>query len=323
MHPLLSGGPPPVIGIVMAAYNAEKFIEETLRSIQGQTFTDWICLCVDDGSKDGTARVIEKLAAEDGRFHLVSQSNAGPCVARNKGFHYLHPETPLVCFADADDLWEPNFLEVLNGELEAHPAAIGAYALARYIDPQGQPTHLDWVPFPDQGRDRVAWRDGRVVPLAVEEPATFFSLAVKSRVFPPGCVLVRRRGFDKVGLFDPDVWMLGDWDMWLRLSRAGELRMINQVLVGYRQHESSMTNSNPRNAVEVAYLTSKAVLCPGNSPEQTKAAIAGYRYREKGRLREKLDRIKQWRQPLQSAKSLAQTAGHLARIARGIPGRRG
>ena len=99
----------PLVSVVMPAYNADKFIEAAVRSVQTQTFPDWELILVDDCSTDGTADRIRALAAEDGRLRPVfSAENHGTAESRNLAFSYCRGD--YVALLDADDLWRPEKL---------------------------------------------------------------------------------------------------------------------------------------------------------------------------------------------------------------------
>ena len=92
-----------LISIVIPAYNAEKFIEETIRSVIAQNYTHWELIIVDDGSTDNQNKLIEKLMLEDERIFLFGQKNKGVSAARNYG--YSKAKGDLLAFLDADDVW--------------------------------------------------------------------------------------------------------------------------------------------------------------------------------------------------------------------------
>ena len=100
----------PLVSIIMPAYNSARFISETVKSIQAQTFTDWELLITDDCSTDDTALTINELAASDSRIKLeVLDKNSGCAVARN---HSLQRATGrYIAFCDSDDRWVPEKLE--------------------------------------------------------------------------------------------------------------------------------------------------------------------------------------------------------------------
>lgn len=99
------------ISVVIPVYNAACFLREALASLQAQTFTDWECICVNDGSTDDSATIIREMMAVDARFSLFEQANAGPGAARNYGV--AQSNAPYIFFMDADDCLYPNALETL------------------------------------------------------------------------------------------------------------------------------------------------------------------------------------------------------------------
>jgi glycosyltransferase involved in cell wall biosynthesis len=105
------------ISIIMAAYNAERFIAESIRSVLAQTYTNWELLLVNDGSTDQTENIIASF--QDARIRYFTQANAGVSAARNKGLAAMRGV--YFCFLDADDILPPESLTVRVGYLEAHP----------------------------------------------------------------------------------------------------------------------------------------------------------------------------------------------------------
>lgn len=97
----------PVVSIIMPAYNVERWIKQALDSVLMQTFSDWECLVVDDGSSDKTPLIVSSVA--DARIRLISQANQGVTVARNKGLEVARGH--YIAFLDADDVWHPQALE--------------------------------------------------------------------------------------------------------------------------------------------------------------------------------------------------------------------
>ena len=95
--------------IIIPCYDVEAYLRETLDSVIEQTFTDWECICVDDGSTDGTAAILDQYAEEDTRFCVIHKANEGVSAARNDAIRLAHGE--YVCFLDGDDVWDPEWLE--------------------------------------------------------------------------------------------------------------------------------------------------------------------------------------------------------------------
>lgn len=127
-----------MVSIVMPAYNAEKYIEQSIKSVLEQTYTDYELIIVDDCSTDGTARVVEKMAAGDSRIvFLKAEKNAGVSAARNLAISRAAGEW--IAFLDSDDLWAPDKLEKQLSFMAANPGARLTYTASAFIDDEGNP----------------------------------------------------------------------------------------------------------------------------------------------------------------------------------------
>ena len=108
----------PAVSVVMPAYNCEKYIEAAIRSVISQTFTDWECLCVDDGSADESGSILDEYAQRDSRFLVFPKKNGGVSAARNLALDNAKGEW--ICFLDGDDVWDVTFLseivKMLHGQ---------------------------------------------------------------------------------------------------------------------------------------------------------------------------------------------------------------
>ena len=100
----------PLISVVIPAYNAEQFLDETLESVLSQTYENWECIIVNDGSTDNTESIAKKWCEKDARFCYFYKENSGVSDTRNLGIKEARGE--YIAFLDADDLYMPNFLEV-------------------------------------------------------------------------------------------------------------------------------------------------------------------------------------------------------------------
>lgn len=98
-----------MISIIIPVYNKEKYIKKCITSIQNQTYKDFECIIIDDGSTDDSSKIIFKLIKNDNRFKYIYQINSGVSVARNKGLELS--TKPWICFIDADDYIEENYLQ--------------------------------------------------------------------------------------------------------------------------------------------------------------------------------------------------------------------
>jgi len=231
--------PAPLVSVIVPAYRVEKFVAETLRSVQAQTVRDWECLVVDDGSDDETASVVADFVAADPRIHLQRQANLGLSEARNTGLRYATPRARYVAFLDSDDLWCEDALEHLVEALERDPNAVGAFGYAELIDEIGKPILPGYHRARQSRRRRVNWWG--IGGVSASEPVRFEDWVVYGPLWPPAVGLHRRRTVDLVGFFDPQLKQLEDVDFYTRMSRHGYYLPIDHHVAWYRQHDGQMT----------------------------------------------------------------------------------
>ena len=109
----------PFFSIIIPVYNVAPYLRECLDSVLAQTFANWEALCVDDGATDGSGTILDEYAANDRRFHIIHQSNAGASAARNAALDVATGEW--LCFLDADDKVESHWLNDIAEGAEKHP----------------------------------------------------------------------------------------------------------------------------------------------------------------------------------------------------------
>jgi glycosyltransferase involved in cell wall biosynthesis len=115
----------PAFSVIIPAYNAARFIERCLRSLQVQTFPDWEAICVDDGSKDSTGGILDRFAAEDSRFRVLHKPNGGVGAARNDAMSMAEGE--YVLFLDSDDFLHPQMMEICHTLAEKDGSDVVAF----------------------------------------------------------------------------------------------------------------------------------------------------------------------------------------------------
>lgn len=98
-----------LVSIITPMYNGAKYVSQTIDSVLAQTYEDWEMIIVDDGSKDDSAQIVKTYIEADSRIKLICQENQGSAAARNNALR--HASGRFVCFLDADDLWDKNFLK--------------------------------------------------------------------------------------------------------------------------------------------------------------------------------------------------------------------
>src|SRR5262245_30784510 len=173
---------------VIAAYNAERTLAQTIASILGQGIPCDVVI-VDDGSSDATARVAEAFGPP---VRCIRQRNAGPGIARNTGV--FHAKTEWLCFLDSDDRWLPGQLEQWKRNQELHPGADVFYCGAQFVDDAGAGVGI-------QGGHEI-----RHTP--------FLDLLECNWVLTGG-IFCRSTLFREIGGFSADHRHGEDWDLWL------------------------------------------------------------------------------------------------------------
>jgi len=123
----------PKISIITPAYNAERYIAETIESLQQQTFGDYEHVIIDDGSSDDTAKIVAKYSSEDQRIIYIKQNqNQGPSAARNRGIEESRGE--YILFVDSDDTCEADTLRLLFEKATETEADVVYYNFTRFYD---------------------------------------------------------------------------------------------------------------------------------------------------------------------------------------------
>jgi glycosyltransferase involved in cell wall biosynthesis len=109
----------PLISVIIPCYNGEKYLSQALESLLWQTYSNWECILVDDGSTDRSAEIFNKYSIKDNRFRYLYQNNQGPSVARNYGIDSAKGK--FIQFLDADDILLPQRFELCIDEFNLHP----------------------------------------------------------------------------------------------------------------------------------------------------------------------------------------------------------
>ncbi len=190
-----------MISIISPLWNVEDYLRETIESVLNQTYSDFELILVDDGSTDRTPSIVEEYAKKDPRVIPVSTgSNRGVSYARNDGVQRAKGD--LISFIDGDDFWDPKFLEILLEELnKADLNCLGVFSWSTNVNA------------------KIVNRSEYHRP---EKGAYFLSRMLLKRC-PPGngsCLLIRKRAFEEVGLFDVSMRVGSDAEMWLRMLAA-------------------------------------------------------------------------------------------------------
>lgn len=197
------------VSVVIPSFNYGRFLREAIASIRAQTFTDWECVVVDDGSTDGTEEIVRALAEEDPRIRYVWKENGGLPAARNTGL--AATTGTFVQFLDADDYIGTDKLAHQLQLFELHPEADIVYGDVRYF------ADVD-IELGRKERRSVSMPSLQAVPSPSDD---ILAALVRDNIMVVQAPLIRRSILKRVGGFDPTLRQLEDWDCWLRCAEAG------------------------------------------------------------------------------------------------------
>jgi glycosyltransferase involved in cell wall biosynthesis len=194
-----------MVSVIIPAYNYGRFIAETVESLLSQTYRDFECIIIDNGSTDETQEVLKKIV--DKRIVCIRQENKGVSHARNAGLKMAKGE--YVLFLDADDLVENRKLEESVNFLEQHPGVDLVYSDMRYFkdgnsrelfyDYFCDPTGKRWMPYiSGSGRDVLA----RIL---------------QGNIMVICAPVLRMQVIRDCGMFDEELLANEDWELWLRI----------------------------------------------------------------------------------------------------------
>lgn len=222
-----------MVSIVIPVHNAEKFIEETIKSVIAQTYTDWELLLVDDCSKDASKTIASGYEALDKRIRLIAlEENVGAAKARNVGIK--ESKGAYLAFLDADDIWVK---EKLERELKFMKEKQAAFVFSGY-----------------EFADEQAVGTGKIVKV----PETInYKQALKNTTIFTSTVLFDRSKIDKEFLLMPDVKSEDTATWWQILKTGIEAYGLNENLVLYRRSANTLSSNKFEAIKRIWYLYRK------------------------------------------------------------------
>ena len=273
----------PFVSVIMPAYNGERYIADSIRSLLAQTYDNWELIVVDDGSTDRTGEIVREMAAHEPRIKYVYQANGRLGKARNTGI--LNSRGPLIAFLDQDDLWAPQKLELqvaVQQTLKGGVVFTGGYFFF------GDDTTDETKPLPIVP-GRLAGHD-------------LIDRLLRFNFMPVMSVMMERQSFDEVGPFEEGEPYHGceDYDLWLKLAKHGAVFFgMEEKLVRYRRHPTAMSHKQSDVLKPMLRIVSRHINEGGMSEDEKKQRIRQL-YREliaalldEGKLAEAGDYLKE------------------------------
>lgn len=172
----------PKISIIVPVYKVEKYITQCLDSIITQTFSDWECILIDDGSPDNSGKICDEYATKDSRLIVIHQENAGVSAARNSGLDIAKGE--YITFIDSDDWVEPDYLTTLYDILLEKKCDIVIVGIRKIINLSKKKEILPKRGFLDIPNDLIHISNGVLAKLYKKE------LILKNKILFPTNIVI-------------------------------------------------------------------------------------------------------------------------------------
>lgn len=218
------------ISIIMPTYNSEKWIKESINSVQAQTYTDWELIITDDASQDDTVGIIKDIARNDNRIKLYTlRNNGGAAKARNNSLNYASGR--YIAYLDSDDLWKEKKLE-LQIDFMTKRNIVMCYTDYDIVDEHGNFRKRVSVP------EEVTYDGYLKKPITCTHSIMFDTLNMKKEL-----------------LYMPNIRRGQDGATWLQILKTGiKGYALNESLVCYRRHAGSLSSNKIKAIKRVWFL---------------------------------------------------------------------
>ena len=215
-----------MFSVIIPLYNKAAYIERAIQSVLSQTFQEFELIVVDDGSTDDSSTQLSVISQQLSvaapeiykKVRVIQQQNQGVSTARNNGVKLAKYD--YIAFLDADDSWEPTYLEEMNGLIATYPNA-GIYGSGYFIVKNGKK---------------------RIAPIGVEKDSdrgliNYCQVYSKTLCMPlwTGATIIRKSIFDLENGFNPRLKLGEDFDLWIRVAIKHPVAFLNKPLANYQQ----------------------------------------------------------------------------------------
>ncbi len=207
------------VATIIPVRNRAKFIARALKSVASQTYRSAEIIVVNDASTDETSVAIMNLAEEIPNINLIDlQQNVGAAEARNIGVQ--HAKSDLIAFLDSDDAWRPEKLAKQIDAFKRDEGVVAVFTGSRVIYKNRSFTHI---------------------PLA---NITLADLYCANNLSTTSSAMILKSALEQVGGFDPSLPSCEDWDLFIRLAEIGKIRVVQEELIEFLNHEEERVSNN-------------------------------------------------------------------------------
>ncbi|MDO5072140.1 MAG: glycosyltransferase family 2 protein [Pasteurella multocida] len=229
----------PLISVLICAYNSEKYIERSIRSVMNQTYKNLEIIIINDGSSDNTFNIIERLSREDSRIRVINNDkNIGLISSLNIGIDNFNGE--YLARIDSDDFAKPQWIEKLFTFLDENKdiVLVGSYLEIFSEDENGSILSFDC-------------KNGDIWRYPTDDCEIRERMFFHNPIAHP-TVLIRAEIFTKKGFkYSLDYKYAEDYKLWLEISRVGKLANYPEALVYYRFHSEQVSSKNNLEQIKI------------------------------------------------------------------------
>ena len=226
------------VSTIVTCYNDRRWVNNAIKSVINQTYRKFKIIIVDDGSNDGSHSVIKEYTDSEKVEVICHSENRGLPAARNTGIRAASGD--LVAFLDADDKWRPQKLKSQVQYMRETPEAGAVYSDFTRIDEAGEVI-------------------SKVRPLVFEPNSYLENLFIRGAGIIPSSIMVRQDCFEEVGLFDEELDIKEEIEMWMRISSKYEIHHIGNILVYKRKLKGSLGSDVKRAVKTENKITEKMI----------------------------------------------------------------
>lgn len=224
-----------IISVVMPCYNGEKTLQKTLDSVFSQSFKEFKVYCVNDGSTDGTQRILSQYALLNKNMVVIQKENQGQTKAKNDALKIAKGK--YIAFIDSDDIWDSEKLLYQYARMEKDADVGLCYTNGHYIDAD----------------DHIHQKFGIDIKLQGE----CLRELLMGNAIVASSVMIRAALLKKTGLFDENLTACENWELWTRFASHSKIAVIDMPLTNYRRHDNNMSHNIDKMRKNRLYIVEK------------------------------------------------------------------
>lgn len=216
------------VSIITPTYNSERFIAETILSVQAQTYQDWEMIIVDDCSTDRTAEIVASFQEKDSRIkYFYNSTNKGSALSRNLALQKAKGKW--IAFLDSDDLWHP---EKLEKQIEFMTKNNYHFSYTNYCE-------ID--------------ENSKETGILITGPKVITDKLMKAYCWP-GCLTIMYDA-EKVGIIQTvDIKINEEYALWIKIAKKLNCYLLDENLAKYRRHNKSLTSQSYFKLIKWHYI---------------------------------------------------------------------